>query len=526
MKVSGTYWRLTALVLVLLTLGIGFPASAAGPTFPIDAVQIPFQEDARPVADFIGHTAVAKPITAAPIPINPFMLVSTNGKQSWAAIHNDTYMSDVYVTPGPLGRNPEVFSAFLRAMSVDGKAAVGIGGGTVFDSHGLMIVSVIYVTVDRTETWGRLTLFDPDTLQQLAGLDLKPTPFSGGRPAGLYLYQDNQDRTVIGTPERTVRLVSHTPTAFHLDQEYDLSGVIPADDKMQALQPDGSGLVWFTSEGGAEGAVVGTLDMDTGAIKWMKLPGERIVNGHAADADENGGVYIATTRYMYRFDRGVQGQPAISWRESYDAGSHVKAGQVDIGTGTTPTLMGNDYVTITDNAEPRMHVVVWKRAKQLAPGAQRLVCEEPVFLPGQSSNENSLVATDKSIVVENNFGYKGSESTMHGSTTKPGIARIDINPDGNGCHTEWTNMAESIPTVVTKLSLANGLIYTYTKPKGPANTDPWYFTAIDFATGQTVYKKLAGTGLFYDNSYSAVTLGPNGTAYVGVLGGIVAMRDR
>jgi hypothetical protein len=78
---------------------------------------------------------------------------------------------------------------------------------------------------------------------------------------------------------------------------------------------------------------------------------------------------------------------------------------------------------------------------------------------------------------------------------------------------------------VSKLSLATGLVYTYTKPKGPATTDPWYFTAIDFETGETVFQQLAGTGAGFNNQYAGSYLGPNGTLYVGVLGGIVAMRD-
>ena len=103
---------------------------------------------------------------------------------------------------------------------------------------------------------------------------------------------------------------------------------------------------------------------------------------------------------MYRFDADNQGNPIITWREPYDAGTHVKEGQTDIGSGTTPTLMGKDYVTITDNGQPRMHVLVYHRDNG------QLVCAEPVFQPGQASNENSLIATDKSIIVENNFGYK------------------------------------------------------------------------------------------------------------------------
>ena len=38
-------------------------------------------------------------------------------------------------------------------------------------------------------------------------------------------------------------------------------------------------------------------------------------------------------------------------------------------------------------------------------------------------------------------------------------------------------------------------------------------------------KQLAGTGVLYDNDYAATYIGPDGTFYVGVNGGIVAMKD-
>jgi hypothetical protein len=147
-----------------------------------------------------------------------------------------------------------------------------------------------------------------------------------------------------------------------------------------------------------------------------------------------------------------------------------------------------------------------------------------VFRRGRSATENSLIATERSILIENNYGYRGFRSALLGRSTEPGIARIDIDADG-ACQPVWTS-PEVVPNVVSQLSLANGLLYTYTKEPGPGTTNPWYFTAIDFATGETVYKRLAGTGFFYDSHYSAVYLGPDGTAYVGVAGGLVAIRDR
>ena len=43
--------------------------------------------------------------------------------------------------------------------------------------------------------------------------------------------------------------------------------------------------------------------------------------------------------------------------------------------------------------------------------------------------------------------------------------------------------------------------------------------------GQTVYQQLAGTGLGYNSNYAPVSIGPDGTAYVGALGGLILLRD-
>jgi hypothetical protein len=129
------------------------------------------------------------------------------------------------------------------------------------------------------------------------------------------------------------------------------------------------------------------------------------------------------------------------------------------------------------------------------------------------------------MIVENNYGYTGPLATSGGATTEPGITRVDLDA-GGGCHTVWTNTREHVPSTVSKLSLATGLMYTYTKDPEPNGTDAWYFTAVDFATGRTVFKRLAGTGLGYNNHYAPVSIAANGTAYVGALGGLVALRDR
>ena len=167
-----------------------------------------------------------------------------------------------------------------------------------------------------------------------------------------------------------------------------------------------------------------------------------------------------------------------------------------------------------------MNVVVYKRAAQVA--GSRLVCKVPVFAKGASDTDQSLIATPTSMVVENNYGYSGPAATENGQTTTPGLERIDLGP--NGCRKVW-HSDEVAPSVVPKLSLANGIVYTYTKPANPDGDDGWYLTALDFRTGKTLWKALAGEGLGFNNNYAPVTLGPDGAAYVGVLGGLVRLAD-
>jgi hypothetical protein len=245
--------------------------------------------------------------------------------------------------------------------------------------------------------------------------------------------------------------------------------------------------------------------------------------GNSFAVDETGGVYIVSDGALYRFDAAADGTPTVTWRAGYGNIGIAKPGQTEKGSGTTPTLMGKDYVSITDNADP-MDVVVFKRARTVT--GNRLVCTQPVFAKGASDTDQSLIGTDTSMVVENNYGYSGPSATQNGATTAPGLARVDIDASGHGCHTVWTNNQEHAPSVVPKLSLGTGLVYTYTKDPRPDRADAWYFTVLSFRTGQTLWKRLGGEGLGHNNNYAPITIGPDSSMYLGVLGGLVMIRDR
>jgi hypothetical protein len=485
----------------VLSTSVGVAALAAGTLLggtAAGAIPIPSVPGCC-VPAYVGAASTAAPISSYPVPQNPFM--APNDANS---IHNDAYASDTYVGAGPRGRAPAVNSAFYGVSEC---------ATLTFDANG-NIVGLCVETVGP-----KLKLLNPTTLAVKAGYTLPPRNFlSGKNPltdlcGGAYFYLDNQNRVVVATTKRTIQVVADTGAAFHLVHSYDLTSVIPSSDCLIALNPDWNGNIWFVSSHG----VVGDIDPGTGAVHALTLTGEIIDNSFATD--ETGGVFIASDHAMYRFDADASGGPVVTWRQTYDRGTRQKPGQLAQGTGTTPTLVGTDWVAITDNADPLMHVLVYQRGKDSG-GA--LVCGVGVFQPGTSDTENSLVSVGNSLFVENNYGYKSPASTLFGQTTTPGISRVDFTAGGQ-CTVAWTANV-SAPTSVAKASLGSGLLYAYTKPQNPLGIDAWYLTAIDLRTGAVVYSRLAGTGADYNNHYAAIYL-RNGAAYVPTLTGMVRFRD-
>jgi hypothetical protein len=510
-----TYLIELVLIVAAAVILVAIPSSARAIELP--PAPIP-STGAQPT--FEGAPATPDPVTGVrPVPHSPYM--APNGTSE---IHDDAWQTDAYTWAGPLGRAPRTASTLITRDC----------GSTTFDSRGRVLSVCVGLSGPQ------LYMFDPTTLATIATFTLPPrqgppdpNTYYQDYTGGGYFYLDNQDRVVTSTTTRHILVIAETPdgSGFTKVADYDLSHVLTSDEKITSALPDSHGLLWFVSKGDG---VVGTLNFATGQIHVVRLgngsDGE-IENSFAADM--RGGVYIATNHKLYRFVAGSNGAPRITWQVRYPNSGQTKPGQVDAGTGTTPTVMQGGYVSITDNADP-MDVVVYRTKIKLIRRVRRhhhwrrihrrrQVCKVPVFSRGASDTENSIVAAGRSMIVENNYGYKGPTSVENGGVTTPGFARVDINKGGKGCRLVWTNTTEAAPTVVPKLSLATGLLYAYTK--APGSSDPWYWTTLSYRTGKVVYKQLAGTGLGYNNNYAGIALSRDGSEYLGTLGGMVMLRD-
>ncbi|MER6816746.1 hypothetical protein ABT299_46450 [Spirillospora sp. NPDC000708] len=479
------------------------------------------------VPQYIGGPATPKALAGKPVPANPYQ-----GPVGTSSMHADGYASDTYPFMGPLGRNPEVLN------DAKGGGLPGLCSTVTFAKRTGLIVAQC--------TQGQnfmLRLIDPVTLKDLATYQLPPRSstvqavFSGSldkvftdTSGGAYYYLDPQDRAVLADSAFHLRRFAHEKGPdgawrFTVTDDWDLSRYLPHDcatwtnpwpkgecDPITAVGPDWTGLIWWITRAGR----IGTVDPGSGAVRMTRLPGEQIQNSFAAGAD---GVSIVSDHALYQMKAGPDGTPKVLWRETYDRGTGRKPGQIDQGSGTTPTFLGDRYVAITDNADDRMHVIVRRRDDG------GLVCQVPVFGSGASATDNSLIGYGSSLFVENNYGYKNFFELPPGGSSTGGVSRVDVNSGGKGCRTVWTSPERS-PSTVAKVSVPAGLLYLYTKDPRKDLIDAWYLTAVDVHTGRTVYKVLTGTGKWFDNNWAPVTIGPNGTAYVGVIGGLVAVRDR
>ena len=485
--------------------------------------------DSKKCPAFYGAPAVANPLEDEgnlPIPQHPYLAPEgTNG------MHGNSYNTDTYDYMGPLGINPVVKS---RSMNVFG----GLVATLMFDSQGrIMCISGNVVGF-------RLLLIDADTLEILAETRLpqrastieaiKSFDFdkiSSDTSGGAYCHLLKGDRPIIGNSDNVIQIFyidesTGTPE-WKVEKEWDISNSLPDGSFITDAIPDYEGNIWFVTRPGE----VGYIDAETEEVKMITLENEEIQNTLAICDD---GIYIVSDTAMYRFDIAENGLPYYTWRTPYDRGTTLKPGAINQGSGTTPTLLDvpilnkdgeeigvRKLCAITDNADSRVNIVIYDRL------TGEVIDQVPLFTEGKSVSENSIVAYGRSFIIENNYSESGAGFLENNPTSEPGVTRIDMNADCTEAKVVWVSN-EASATVVPKMSTENGILYLYTRVINddiPDNAVAWYFTAVDFRTGKTLYKVFTGCGKNWNNSYGPITIGPNGKAYVGVFNGLISIED-
>ncbi|HPM78332.1 MAG TPA: hypothetical protein PK961_14675 [bacterium] len=472
---------------------------------------------------FLGQPMQANPLPPKDVAPHPYLAPQSS-------MHVDMYNSGVVDLPAPLGLDPVVRS---RSMS----QFIGMCLNFFYDSNenlfafcGTMPEGLLGLSIDF-----QIALIDPETLSKRATfallsfsvLELLNIPLEFG-----YMNLDNLGRMIVIDDDNNVLFVgligdSAQPELAVLDSFALAGSVDPADDKVASVVPDYDGNYWFMTLGktDADGkalvpAMLGVVVRDTQEVLLRELSGQVIENGLAIDAQ---GVYLVTDYATYGFTLDANaGKIDLLWREPYARATTPKPGTISLyGSGATPTLLGDDYLVITDNADEQINLLVYDRRSNV--DGERLICRVPLFEAGASANENSVVAVGRSILVQN---WYNAPSMIFGDHTQmaPGLWRIDIREDESGCDVVWRNEQFAAAGTI-KLSTATGLIYGAMQSREIAGTRAWYAQAVDFVTGETVYQVLLGNGLFKDLLYIPVYFGPDGTLYQPVLNGIIAVSD-
>ncbi|WP_019932831.1 hypothetical protein [Nocardia sp. BMG111209] len=440
-------------------------------------------------------------------PPNPWL-----GPAGTATMHGDAEASDTTPLPGP-GAGP--IEAIFHPIG-------GACPTILVGSDGLPVALCTLITTRIPTAF----LLDPAGGAPLAAL---PTRTGGGTVlGGVYAFLDNRDRLVTvdgagdlewighdrGGPDGTWRLyVEHTaPT----------SAIVPAGDSVSSATPDRSGAIWLATEHGT----VGVLRPDGGIAAAPLGAGELVENSIAAAA---GGVAVATDHALYLLRTDAAGTPSIVWRQAYDRGPARKPGQLSAGTGATPTFFGpgtgSEYVTITDNAVPQEHLLVYSTAT----GDQ--ICSVALLPPGPSGTENSPIGIGNTVVVAGTYGYPYPAGAVGPSdpASAPftgGMTRVDVDPSGAGCAVRWNNTVPS--AAVPRLSTADGRIYTFTRHTATAAAatplDGYDYAVIDAATGALETEQPVGAGLPVDTLEMVGSIAPGGVQYQGTVTGYFSVR--
>jgi len=478
--------------LILIGAGVLYMAYARMP-----------KNDVPPV---IGEAVSARPMPAVDLPAHPLL-----AEPQRSGMHAGSYNIDVSDYAGPLGHN-----TVARHRSF-GKI-IGVAPNISFDDQGRIIT--VALNLNRV----MLYLLDPETLETLASYEM-PKKADRDNSGGAYFHLDHQDRPILAPNDNSIKVLDIAEESgrpvWQVVEDYPLGELLPEGANIHDVMPDWNGHLWFVTTGG----VIGYRDKRSGEFYLFELPedGEVVQNSFAVD--ENG-VYMVSTHALYMFEIDPETRkPRPVWREAYERGEVQKVGTLSHGSGTSPTLVGDDLITIADDGSPLTQIVVYKRGGDIK--GDRLVCKEPIFKSGASATENSLVAYGNALIVQNDFGHDYMGNALE---TAPGVTRVDIREDRSGCDTIWESdmQSQSLP----RLSTETGLVYVYTfkLPFDGAKTGGWYLTAMDFETGEQLWDRLIGKGNggFWDK-YSSVTapvvLGPNGAAYVGIRTGIIYAKD-
>lgn len=436
--------------------------------------------------------------------------------------------------PGPKGNNTSVtsYATQVAVILFDTEGRFTAGG---IASTGYVLNAIDPATFETIATW------TPPVNQTLILTYMQMT-ITGSH----IIVPSKQGHIFVVGRDNTVQ-----PPVFTTLRDIDLTSYLLAGEQLLNSMYDSNFNIWFTTGGiiGAGDAAQNSTTLGyitpTNEVHVKHIPNQMVENGIAI-SDET--MFVVTgpsgtsnhtnaTGSMYAFKQGCDEPIATLWNSTYAAGDAMKPGGFARGSGTTPTLLGHEYLAITDNANVQVSMLIYRQQAQH--GETQLVCKVPIFQPGASAVDTGTIghcdANGRCGAVAFN-DYNGPAILLAAPTDingvwnnftqmAPGMLRVDVYANGTGCELVWENEVRVLGGGI--LSTKTGLLYTYTQNETLANEGmyDWYAEAVNWETGLVEWGIRVGAGGTYNSEARGNLLGPNGILYQGTLDGIVAIQD-
>ncbi|KAH6666199.1 hypothetical protein B0J14DRAFT_604413 [Halenospora varia] len=409
----------------------------------------------------------------------------------------------------------------------------------------------------QTATGGyTLNAIDPATLETLSTFAVPE-----GQKLNLAYIQMTlpQNEILVSTKQNHIFLIqrnnSVSPPAWEMLRDIDVSPHLQPEETLLNAMLDSKRNIWFTT------GLILQVDLipqnsttigyitPSNSIHTLRIPNQAVENGIAVSGQA---VFIVTGApagdthnakgFMAAVSASEKGGVEIIWKEKYDAGSKVFPGGFARGSGTTPVLLGDEYVAVTDHADAQISLKIYHQSPQFNSGrGKQLLCSVPIFEAGESACDIAAI------------GHKGEDGyavfllndwnapPIYPSASAPaadingawnnltviaaGGVRIDIPLHGNDCKIKWEKdiRMKSVPVLSTK----TGLLYGYEQDEELAREGSWvwYVTARDWESGEEVWRVRVGAGGVFNDDYMANAIGKDGKLYQGVVGGFVVVED-
>ncbi len=458
----------------------------------------------------------------------------------WPISHRNTYAQASSPLPGPtynanmMVKDYKPLLPGLITLAISGKYADGkhvIWGNTI---------STVFKAEDDGNGFNILATF------QKPGVGLGDLFSIESAVSGAYTFVDKDN--VFYIPKGytlncyTDAISNNRNSSITLKNTFEIPAALrKPNEAIVGLTLTYDGKVVFATNNG----LVGLMERDfTNLITYQFPNGEEVSNSIACD--ENGGIYVVTSKKMYRIQwTGAElttDETKNGWIADYEFGNSATGIRLGDGSGSTPTLMGtgnqDKFVVITDGQD-LMHVVLFWRDKvptdwQQISGTKsnRIAAQYPVKFGNanatKSLSEQSVCIRGNGILVVNNLlklntGNRLLDLLLSGIPLNApyGAEKFEWNASQRKLQSVWVNNDVSFPNGIPCMSAATNTIYNIGQKNGQ-----WTFDGLDWSTGNLNFQHKLGNQINYNSAYAPTEIGLNGAIYSGTLLGMVGLWNQ